>query len=148
MELKYSIKDDEKAVKAMGRDMNVSFKDMIIVAETIRGKKLQKAIQIMEDVIALKRPIEYRRYNTGIGHRGGNQPKKAKYPKKAAKYALAILKNLQANAEFKGFDAEKVKIIHSQAQLGVCRPRRKPKGRYTTWESEYVHMQVVGKEKK
>lgn len=146
--MKYSIKDDEKHVLAMGRDMNVSFKDMIILAETVRGKKLPKAIQIMEGVISLARPVEYRRYSTGIGHRLGNQPKCAKYPKKAAKYVLGILKNLEANAEFKGMDPEKVKIIHSQAQLGVCRPRRKPKGRYTTWETEYVHMQVVGKEKK
>ena len=146
--MKYSIKPDEKAVKAMGRDMNVSFKDMIILAETVRGKKIPKAIKLMEDVITLTRPVEYKRYSTGIGHRKGNQPKCAKYPKKAAKYVLAILKNLEANAEFKGMDPENVKIIHSQAQLGVCRPRRKPKGRYTTWESEYVHMQVVGKEKK
>ncbi|MFH0861651.1 MAG: 50S ribosomal protein L22 [Candidatus Altiarchaeota archaeon] len=146
MQLKYSIKPDEKAVKAMGRDMNVSFKDMIMIAENIRGKTIPKAITILEGAIALKSPIAYRRFNKGIGHRQGNQFKCGKYPKKASQYALKLVQNLQANAEFKGYDAEKVKIIHSQALLGICRPRRKPKGRWTTWESEYCHLQLVGKE--
>jgi large subunit ribosomal protein L22 len=146
MQLKYSIKPDEKAVKAMGRDMNVSFKSMIMVAEALKGKTLPKAIAILEGAIALKQPIPFRRFNKGIGHREGNQFKCAKYPKKAAQYALKIVLNLQANAEFKGYDTEKVKIIHSQALLGVCRPRRKPKGRWTTWETEYCHMQLVAKE--
>jgi large subunit ribosomal protein L22 len=146
MELKYSITPGEKTVKAMGRDMNVSFKDMIMIAEAIRGKNLEKAIQHMEAVIAMKRTVPFKRFNKGIGHRKGDQLKTSKYPQKAAKYALAILKNLLTNAEFKGYDPAKVKIIHSQALLGVCRPRRKPKGRYTMWEIEYCHMQVVGKE--
>ncbi|MFH1054725.1 MAG: 50S ribosomal protein L22 [Candidatus Altiarchaeota archaeon] len=147
MKLKYSIKPGEKTVKAMGRDMNVSFKDMIMVAEAIKGKNIETAIKRMEDVVSLKRPIPFRRFNTGIGHRPGNQFKMSRYPVKAAGYALKILKNLQSNAEFKGYDSEKVKITHSQAQHGVSRPRRKPKGRYTTWETEYCHLQVVGKEK-
>jgi large subunit ribosomal protein L22 len=146
MELKYSITPEGKTVKAMGRDMNASFKDMIMVAESLKGKKLAKAIEILEAAIAKTGAIPFPRFNKGIGHRKGNTVKCAKYPVKASKYALGIVKNLQANAEFKGFDTEKVKIIHSQALLGVCRPRRKPKGRYTTWETEYCHLQLVGKE--
>jgi large subunit ribosomal protein L22 len=146
MELKYSIKPDEKTVKAMGRDMNVSYKDMIMIAQAIRNKKLEASIKKLELVSELKDTIPYTRFNGGIGHRRGNVVKCAKYPQKAAKLVLAILKNLQANAEFKGYDSGKVKIIHSQALLGVCRPRRKPKGRYTVWETEHVHFQVVGKE--
>ena len=142
MDLKYSIKPGEKTVKAMGRDMNVSFKDMVMVAEAIRGKKLQTAIQLMDDVVALKKSIPYRRFNKGIGHRKGCQFKLGKFPQKAAGYALKILKNLEANAEFKGFDPDKIKVIHCQAQLGVSRPRRKPKGRWTTWETEYSHIQI------
>jgi large subunit ribosomal protein L22 len=147
MELKYSVKTGGDVVKAMGRDMNVSFKDMIMVAEALRGKTLPKAISMLEGAVALKQAIPFPRFNKGIGHRKGATVKCAKYPKKAAQYALGIVKNLQANAEFKGWDAEKVKIIHSQAQLGVCRPRRKPRGRWTMWETEYCHLQVVGKEK-
>jgi large subunit ribosomal protein L22 len=146
MQLKYSITPGEKTVKAMGRDMNVSFKDMIMVAEALRGKRIDKAIPMLEAAIALKQSIPYRRFNKGIGHRKGNTFKMGKFPQKAARYALAIVKNLQTNAEFKGYDSAKVKIIHSQALLGICRPRRKPKGRMTMWETEYCHLQIVGKE--
>ena len=146
MKLKYAIKPGEETVKAMGRDMNVSFKDMVVIAEAIRGKKLEKSIQLLEEVIALKRPIPYKRFNKGIGHRKGNQTKIGKYPKKAANYVLQVLKNLQANAEHKGYDTDRLKIIHSQAQHGISRTRRKPKGRYTIWETEYCHIQLVGKE--
>ena len=147
MELRYSIKPDDKAVKAMGRDMNVSFKDMIMVAEAIRGKRLEKAIKTMEEVIALKKAIPYRRFNKGIGHRKGDQYKQGKFPKKAAKHTLAVLKNLEANAEYKGYDTSNVRITHCQAQMGVSRARRKPKGRWTPWETEYCHIQMVAKEK-
>ena len=130
----------------MGRDMNVPFKDMVMVAEYIRGKRLSKALESLEAVAALKRTIPYKRFNKGIGHRKGDQFKLGKYPRKAAKFTLGVLKNLQANAEFKGYDPENVKIIHSQAQHGVTRPRRKPKGRWGMWKTEYCHLQIVAKE--
>jgi large subunit ribosomal protein L22 len=146
MELKYSVTAGDKTVKSMGRDLNVSFKNMIMVAEYIRGKMLEKAIADLEQVIQLKKTIPFKRFRAGIGHRKGNTFKTAKYPQKASKYALEILKNMRANAEFKGFDPSKIKIIHSQANHGVSRLRRKPKGRYTTWEVEYCHLQLIGKE--
>ncbi len=147
MELKYSITPGEKTVKAMGRDFNVSFKDMIMIAEYVNGMRLEKAIEDLEQTIELKKAIPYRRFKTGIGHRTGNQYKTGKYPKKAATYALDVLKNLSANAEYKGLDPKKIKIIHAQSNHGVSRTRRKPKGRWTIWETEYCHLQVVGKEK-
>ncbi len=147
MELKYSVKPEGKAAKAMGRDMNVSFKDMVVVADAIRGKKIGDAIRLMEEVIALKQPIPYRRYQRGVGHRKGTQVKIGKYPKKAAGHALDVLKNLQANAEYQGLDVERLKLTHVQAQKGFARIRRKPKGRWTIWNTEYCHLQVVGEEK-
>jgi len=68
----------------MGRDMNVPFKDMVMVAEYIRGKRLSKALESLEAVAALKRTIPYKRFNKGIGHRKGDQFKLGKYPRKAA----------------------------------------------------------------
>jgi large subunit ribosomal protein L22 len=147
MEFKYAVKPKEMQVKAMGRDMNVSFKDMVVLASAIRGKKLGKAIELMNDVIALKKPVPYRRFNNGVGHRRGDNAKVGKYPKKAAKHVLAVLMNLQANAEFRGYDAERIMLTHVQAQRGVSRLRRKPKGRWTVWNTEYCHMQMIGEER-
>ena len=146
MELKYSVEAGEKTVKAMGRDMNVSFKNMVMVAQAIKGKMLPKAIEHLEKTIELERPIPFTRFKKGIGHRKGNQVKTGKFPQKAAKYALDVLKNLEANAEFKGYDPENIKIVHSQANHGVSRPRRRPRGRWTIWQTEFCHIQVIGKE--
>ncbi len=133
-------------MKSMGRDFNVSFKNMVMVAQVIKGRMLPKAIEHLEQTIELKRTIPFTRFNKGIGHRKGNQVKTGKFPKKAATYALDVLKNLQANAEFKGYDSENIQIIHSQANHGVSRARRRPKGRWTIWQTEFCHLQVIGKE--
>ncbi|MFH1403915.1 MAG: 50S ribosomal protein L22 [Candidatus Altiarchaeota archaeon] len=148
MKINYSIQpaDKERTVKSIGRDMNVSFKDMVMIADNIRGMALPKAISFMEEVIAKSRPVRYTRFQTGIGHRKGSQVKIGKYPVKAAAYTISVLKNLEANAEFKGLEASKVKLFHVQALHGVSRARRKPKGRWATWNTEYVHLQVVGRE--
>ena len=133
-------------MKAMGKDFNVSFKNMVMVAKAVKGMQLDKAIEYLEQVTELKRTIPFTRFNKGIGHRKGNQFKMSKFPKKASTYALDVLKNLQANAEFKGYDPTKIKIVHAQANHGISRARRKPKGRWTIWETEYCHLQVMGKE--
>ncbi|MBD3388277.1 MAG: 50S ribosomal protein L22 [Candidatus Altiarchaeales archaeon] len=146
MDLKYSVKPEEGAVKAMGRDMNVSFKDLVVVADAIRGKKVSKAIEYMESVVELKNPVPYRKHNKGVGHRKGKEVKVGKYPQKAARHVLAVLRNLAANAEYKGYDTEKLKLTHVQAQKGLARLRRKPKGRWALWETQYSHIQMIAKE--
>lgn len=150
MELKYSLalKDESKIAKAIGRDLNISFKDAVVICEKIRGMQVEKAKNLLEDVIKLKRAIPYRRFNKGIGHRKGLRRKEkiAKYPKKASGEILKILKNLETNSEYKGLNSENLKIIHMQAQKGVVRKRRKPKGRYKLWRTEYVNVQVIAKE--
>lgn len=101
MELKYSVKpeDKEKTVKAIGRDMNISFKDAVVIADKIRSMNLDRALLYLEKVTKLEQAVPYKRYQIGIGHRKGNAPKIAKYPKKAAKHIIEVLKNIQANAK-------------------------------------------------
>jgi large subunit ribosomal protein L22 len=108
--------------------------------------KLTKAIAYLEKVGRMEQAVPYRRYVKGIGHREGNTPKLAKYPQKAAKHITGILKNIQANAEFKGLNEEKIKLIHVQAQKGIGRRRKKPTGRWGAWETQYVHFQIMAKE--
>ena len=150
MRLKYSIKADEKKstkiVRAMGRDMNISFKDAVMVADKIRGMKLKKALTYLEGVSELKKTVPYPRYNKGIGHRKGNTIKSSKYPQKVAKHVIGVLKNIEANAEFKGLDLDKVKLSHVQAQKGIDRKRRKPTGRWGSWTTQYVHFQIIAEE--
>ena len=78
MELHYSKqpKNEAKAVKAMARDQDVSFKSAVVVADQLRGMPLNKAFALLEEVISLKKPIAYRKFTKGVGHRKGNWVRK------------------------------------------------------------------------
>jgi large subunit ribosomal protein L22 len=149
MELQYSLKpkDESKLVKGMGRDMNISLKHAVVVCDKLRGMKLTDAISLLEAVVALEKTIVFRRFNKGIGHRGGlGKENIGKYPMKAAGEILNVLRNLEANADYKGLDAKNLRITHLQALKGIARRRRKPKGRWAVWRSQLVNVQAVAEE--
>lgn len=147
--MKYSLKldDEERIVKAMGRDMDISFKHAVLICDKLRGMRIKDAINILESVIKLERTIPFRRFNKGVGHRKGlKKDKISKYPVKASKNILKILRNLENNADYKGLDPDKLLIKHIQAQKGISRLRRKPRGRWALWKRQYVNIQIIAEE--
>lgn len=146
MELDYSLKvqNEAKVAKGVGKDVNISFKKAVAVCDSVREKNLTEAIALLEKVIALEQAIPFRKYNKGVSHRTGVGI--AKYPKKAASEVLKVLKNVQSNADYKGLDGERLKIISVQVNKGQSRKRRKPKGRWKAWKTQYVCIQAIAKE--
>jgi len=128
--IKYSYQpaDETKAAKAMGYEMPISFKHAVEICRELRGKKIEEAKKILEDVIALRRPIPFKRYKKKVAHKSGLHKWYAgRYPQKAAKYILKVLKNLEANAEYKGLDVDKLVIVHAQAKKGRVIKRYMPR---------------------
>jgi large subunit ribosomal protein L22 len=114
----YSITDlnPEKTAKVSGRDLRVSLKHAKEVCRAIKGMKLEEAKNLLQQVINKKTAIPFRRYKKKAGHRRGLQKAYAgRYPIKAAKNILRVLEGAEANAEFKGLDAERLRIIHAAA---------------------------------
>jgi len=151
MKLNYALKpkDEKNIVKAMVRDIDMSPKHAMAIASKIKGMNVSKAIKLLERVVKLETPIPFKRFNTGIGHRKGvDKEKIGRYPVKASKKYLEMLKSLQGNASFKGLDPEKLKLIHVEAKKGVTRKGKKPKGRWKLWRVMFVHIQAVAKEEK
>ena len=149
MELKYSrkIEDESNVAKAMGTDINISPKHAIVICDKLAGMKLNDAISMLEAVIALEKSIPFKRFNKGIGHRAGSEEFKiGKYPKKSAYEFLKILRNLTANAEFKGLDTENLKIIHAAAHKGRSMKKIAPKGRWKRWVTQFVNIQIIAEE--
>jgi large subunit ribosomal protein L22 len=147
MEVKYAYvpQNETKAAKALGKDLNVSFKRTIAVCDAVRDMKLPDAIALLERVMALEEPIPFKKYNKGVSHRSGKGV--AKFPKKAAGEVLKILRNAQSNAEYKGLDADKLRVISIQVNKGPSRKRRKPKGRWKAWKTQYVTVQAIVQER-
>ena len=67
----------------------------------------------------MKHPIAFRRHKLKVGHRSElvGFPS-GSYPVRPAKSILGVLRNLQANCEFKGLDPDRVQLIHSAALAG------------------------------
>jgi len=124
----YRPADETKAAKAMGYEMPISFKHAVEICAAIRGKKIDDAIRYLEDVVAMKRAVPFKKYKRKVGHKRGLEKWYAgRYPQKAAKYILKVLKNLEANAEYKGLEKDRLIIVHAQAKKGRVLRRYMPR---------------------
>ncbi len=124
----YQPADETRAAKAMGYEMPISFKHAVEICRELRGKKISEAKKFLEDVIAMRRPVPFRKYKKKVAHKRGLKKWYAgRYPQKAAKYILKVLRNLEANAEYKGLELDKLVIVHAQAQKGRIIKRYMPR---------------------
>ncbi|MCJ7614394.1 50S ribosomal protein L22 [Candidatus Bathyarchaeota archaeon] len=118
----YSITDidHEKTAKSSGRELRVSHKHAREVCKTIKGMKLDQAKNYLKQVILKKKAVPFRRYNKKVGHRHGLEKTCAgRYPVKAATEILNVIEGAEANAEYKGLDMERLRIIHASAYPGM-----------------------------
>jgi len=137
--------DEDRTVKATGKELRISHKDSVEICREIKGKRLGYAKQFLEEVIDIKRAVPYRRFNKGIAHRRGlSNAFAGAYPKKAATYILKLLKDSEANAEFKGLDIERLFIKHIQAKRGRVIKGFIPRamGRATPHNTTTTHIEV------
>ena len=138
--------DTEKAVKASGRELRISPKHAREVCKTIKGMHLDKAKRYLEQVTAKKQPLPFRRFVKKLGHRHGMQKAMVgKYPVKAAAQILKVLESAEGNAEFKGLDVERLRIIHASAYPGMKIKRSIPRafGRSTPKNKTLTHIEIV-----
>ena len=71
-----------------------------------------------------------------------------RYPEKAATEVLKLLDNLESNAEYKGMDIDRLKIINATMHKGVSIKRFIPRaqGRATAKNDTMTHVEVVAQE--
>ncbi len=148
----YSIRelDTEKTAKASGRELSVSPKHAREVCKTIKGMHLNKAKRYLEQVMARKQPVPFRRFTKKLGHRHGmHKAMVGKYPVKAAKEVLKVLESAEGNAEFKALDIERLRIIHASAYPGIKLKRSIPRafGRSTPKNKSLTHVEIVLEER-
>ena len=142
-------KDPARTAIASGRDLRISFKKAREVCAAIKGLKLEEAKSLLEDVIAGRRPIPFRRFHGKVGHRRGLQGWPAgRYPKRASKEILRLLNALEANASEKGLDSERLRIVHAAAQKGTKIRKYIPRafGRSTPYFQELTHIELAAAE--
>jgi len=136
-------------VRASAREIDVSPKAMREICNMIKGLKVDKARELLEKVKKKEMAVPFRRYKKKVPHRKGLVGFYAgKYPVKAAEHMLKLLDNLEANAEHKGFDLDKLTIIHACAHRGRKIKNYFPRafGRATPDFNILTHVELVAKE--
>lgn len=138
--------DPEKTVRASGREVRVSHKSAHEVCKTIKGMTLTQAKRYLQDVMAKKCPVPFKRFKKKAGHRHGLEKAYAgRYPVKAAKHLLKVLEGAQANAENKGLDTDRLRIIHASAYPGMKIKRYTPRafGRSSPKFKTLCHIEIA-----
>ncbi len=138
--------DPAKTVKASGRELRVSHKAAREVCTAIKGMTLDQAKEYLNKVMRKKQPVPFRRYNKKLGHRHGVENAfAARYPIKTAKRILQVLEGAEANAEFRGFDLERLRVLHAAAYPGMKLERFTPRalGRSSPKINTLTHVELV-----
>lgn len=144
MKLNYSIEPEpEKTSKALGKELHISKKHAHEIASAIKGMKLNKARVFLENVSELKQAVPYKRFTRNIPHRKGMCT--GRYPQKAAKEFLKVLKNVESNATYKGLDPENMRITHVATKKGhtYMGQFRRAQGRASPKNHETVSVEMI-----
>lgn len=140
--------DADTTARALLKDSDISPKHAVEICRSLRGKKVDLALTFLDDVIAKKRAVAFRRYNKLVTHKKGVGP--GRYPVKAARIVKKAIEEAQHNAEYKGLDADSMRIhtisSHKGQAYNYSRPRAH--GRSAQWKKERVHIEVILEEVK
>ena len=138
----------EQSAKARIIEANISLKDSINIAHYLRGMTLEQAKNAIDAAIDKKRAVKYFRYLDSVSHRRGSGP--GRYPIRALRIFRKAVDNVEANAEFKNLNLEKLRIIHLTATKGKMLRRYAPKayGRAGGLDRDLVNIEIIVEEVK
>jgi large subunit ribosomal protein L22 len=148
---KYSVQglDPDRTAIASGRDLRISPKAAREICHFIKGMRLDKAKESLQEVIELKKSVPYRRHKKKVAHRKNAQGYDAgRFPQKAAGEVLKLLDSVEANAEFKGLYTDRLKIIHISAHRARVIRNYIPRafGRSSPYFNHLTHIEVAVEE--
>ncbi len=140
--------DATRHVRASLREKDISHKHAREVAVSIKGLSIEKARDFLQAVINKERAVAFRRFKNQVGHKSDPGMMSGRYPQKTAKEFIKVLDNLESNAEYKGMDLDRLKIINATVHKGVTIKRFTPRamGRATAKNDVLTHVELVAKE--
>lgn len=141
------------ACKARGSDLRVHFKNTRETAQAVKKLPLAKAKAYLEDVLAHKQAIPFRRFCGGVGRTAQAKSRhsngQGRWPVKSVQFLLQLLKNAESNAEVKGLDVDALYISHIQVNQAQKQRRRtyRAHGRINPYMSSPCHIELILSEK-
>jgi large subunit ribosomal protein L22 len=140
--------DPETTSKALGIELSISPKKCREVCKELTGMKVEDAKKYLMDVAELKTPVPYTRFKMSLSPKPGVGP--GRYPKKPALAILRVIESAQSNAEYKGLDADNMKIKVATASRGRIEKSFMPRaqGRSTPWNEQTTNIEIILEEVK
>jgi large subunit ribosomal protein L22 len=135
--------DPEKTSKALGIEIGVSPKHCREVCKMLKGMKVEDAKKYLKEVVDIKTPVPYTRFKLYLNPKPKVGP--GRYPKNAAKAILKVIESAQSNAEYKGLDAENLRVKIAAAHRGRIQKSFMPRaqGRSTPWNDQTTNIEVI-----
>ena len=132
------VKERQKKTEAVvnGNSLPLSTKYSAAICKFIKGKKIDNAIIDLEAVAKLKKPVPM---SGEIPHRKGKGIMSGRFPQKAAKNFIVLLKSLKANASYNGI--ENPVIVEAYANIGS-----RPFGRFGAVRKKRTHVKISARE--
>jgi len=139
----YQAESGLSVARARGIELPMSPKKTYELLNVIRGLPVDRARHLLEEVVALRRPVPFRRYNQETAHHPGTGP--GRFPKKVAKNVLAVLRSAEQNAEYDGLDAERLFIKVAASGRGRIRQGMMPRahGHADPWNEQTTNVEIV-----
>ena len=149
----FEIKDEKKVAKAFSSNVPVSLKYATEVSRELKGKRVAKAEQFLQNVVDQKQYLPLRRYLKKVGHKPGQAQsftKTGRYPKRCCQAFLGLINSVKANADYKGLDADNLVIQHVFASQGFRRVGHQSQGRIAgkRHRKKSTHLEMVVREAK
>jgi len=139
--------DPETTAKAYGSELQISPKESVEVCDMVKGKEVERALEILEQVLDGDRPVPYKKHNKKVAHQKGIGS--GGYPEKVCEQIHSLIEECRANAEDKGLDTENlvIKVIaaHKGSPIEGFRPRAF--GRTSPSETKTTNIEVILEEK-
>ena len=116
----------------------------MVICDEIRNKDLKKARRILQDVVSMRRPLNFKKFNADLCHKPGMAA--GKYPIAASKTFLNLIDSVEANASNKGLNVNNLFITFAKADRAATRWRFGRNGR-VAMKNTHVKIKVEEKQK-
>jgi len=135
--------DPETTSKAIGKELSVSPKHCREVCKMLTGLKVEDAKKYLKGVVALEIPVPYTRFKMFLNPKPKVGP--GRYPKNAAKAILRVIESAQSNAEYKGLEADNMRVKAASAHRGRIQKSHMPRaqGRSTPWNEQTTNIEII-----
>ncbi|MDO8556691.1 MAG: 50S ribosomal protein L22 [Nanoarchaeota archaeon] len=132
-----------KQARVVGSNLPISTKHSVEIASFIRGREVNKALQLLESVVAMKVAVPFKRYMHNVGHKPGHVGP-GRYPEKASRAIILLLRSLIANAQQLGMDTNSL-YVHTVMANQAARSYRG--GRQRRRKAKRTNMQIFAAER-